>query len=281
MNSSALVLPKHVKFRDEFYSRYEDQTDEYGFDAETIAQWQPFFQFLYEGYFQVRTIGTENIPDNGRAVLIGNHSGVLPMDAFMTYMALLLHHNAPRRIRYLTHESLLSNNLVQKLLRGFGSVPATYETAKKLLEDEELVFFYPEGTRGTGKPFSMRYRLHDFDPGFAKAAIETGSPIIPITTIGGDEIYPLLGNLKCVARLMGLPYWPLTLTHPWFPFVVSCIPMPVKFLIKIGKPIYLDYPPGKATDKKLRLQIARNLQYDIQRDLNSLLKERKSPFAGW
>lgn len=276
-----LLIPKHVVNRAEYYSRYDGEPDEFGYSSATVKQWQAFFQFLYEEYFQVQAIGVNNIPSSGRAVLIGNHSGVLPLDAFMTCTAVLLRHESPRRIRYLSHRFLRENKVVKDLICGFGGVPATYSTALKLLENDELVFLYPEGAKGTGKPFSMRYRLYDFDPGFVKAAIETGSPIIPVTTVGGDEIYPLLGNLKCFADIMGTPYWPVTATFPWLPFITSCIPLPIKFFIKIGKPIYLNYPKERASDRALRLRLAREIQYDIQREINSLLRARKSPFSGW
>jgi 1-acyl-sn-glycerol-3-phosphate acyltransferase len=276
-----VLLRQRVIHRPEFYSRYRDQPDEFGFNSETIKRWQPFLQFLFEGYFEVRTIGVENIPDCGRAVLVGNHGGVLPVDAFMTFMAVLLQHHSPRRIRCLSHNFLRSNRFVKDLVCGFGGVPDKYSVAKKLLENDELVHFYPEGARGTGKHFSMRYRLCDFNPGFVKAAITTGSPIIPITTFGCDEIYPLLGNLKSVARLLGAPYWPITLTGPWFPFITSCVPLPIKLLIKVGEPLTLNYPPEKASDRQLLLRVTRSVQFDMQRELNSLLHQRISPFRGW
>lgn len=275
------LLTKNVTKRAEYYLQYEGKSDEFGFDPKTVELWQPFFQFFYQEYFQVQTIGLENIPNKGRAVLAGNHSGVLPVDAFMTSTAVLLHHEAPRRIRYLAHDFLLSNKISGGLMRGFGAVPATYQIAEKLLNDEELVFFYPEGTRGTGKPFSMRYRVCDFDPGFVKAAIATGSPIIPVVTVGGDEIYPFLADLKPIAKLLGTPYWPLTPTFPLFPYISAWIPLPIKFLMKFGNPIYLDYPPDRANDKKLRYRLAREIQHEVQRELNLLLRERKSPFSGW
>lgn len=278
---SNLLLPSHLVKRPDYFSKYEGKSDEFGFNAKTVEQWHPFFQFLYEEYFQVKAIGIDNIPAEGRAVLAGNHSGVLPVDAFLTCTAVLLHHPAPRRIRYLTHEFLLSNEITKNIIKGFGGVPANYSIARELLENDELVFFYPEGARGTGKPFSERYRVCDFDPGFVKAAIATGSPIVPVSTVGGDEIYPLLFNLKSVASLMGTPYWPVTPMFPFFPITSSWVPLPVKLLIKFGKPIYLNYPPERAGDKQLRLRLAREIQYEIQRELNSLLRQRKSPFAGW
>lgn len=271
----------HGSYKARFTKLYADQTDPYGFNCDTLFKFEIFTRYLYEEYFQVQTVGIENIPSNGRAILIGNHSGVIPIDAFLIYTAFLNLHQSPRRMRFLVHKWLLSTPGASEIIKGSGGVPATYKTAKELLEKDEIVFFYPEGAKGTGKPFSMRYRLDDFDPGFVKAAIETQTPIIPITTIGGDEIFPLLGNLKSVARVMGTPYWPITPTHPWLPFTTSCMPLPVKLLIKINKPIYLNYPRDKCSDRQLRKEIAHSIQYGIQRQLNQLLKIRKSPFAKW
>lgn len=281
INPLSVLTPRHLSSLTKFYEQYGDEIDEFGFNPITVRQWQPIFQFLFEEYFNVETLDIENVPNSGRAVLVGNHSGGLPIDAYMTCLGVMLRHPSPRRIRFLAHEFLRSNKVSKALIRGFGGVPATYATATKLLNNEELVFFYPEGAKGTGKPFSMRYRLCDFDPGFVKAAIETASPIIPVTTIGADEIYPLLGNWREFAKIMGTPYWPVTLTFPWLPLTTSCIPLPVKFFMKFGNPIYLDYPPERATDRLLRARIANEIQHEVQRELNKLLRARKSIFNAW
>lgn len=269
------------KLKEQFQSAYGQGPDEYGFDANSLFQCELFFRFLYEEYFKVQTIGIENIPDQGKVILIGNHSGVLPVDALMLYIALLNAHPHPRRIRFLVHKWLLKTPGAGEVIRRCGGVPATYKTAQKLLKNDEIVFFYPEGPKGTGKPFSMRYRLDDFDPGFVKAAIETNTAIVPVTTIGGDEIFPLLGNLKSIARLMQAPYWPVTPLYPFFPFSLSCMPLPVRLLIKIGKPIYIDNAANKLHDRQLRKDIAREIQYGVQKEINELLRLRKSPFSNW
>lgn len=272
--------PKRLNTVD-FFSKYEGPDDEFGFSVDSIRRCDPFFRFFYEDYFRVETLGLENIPAEGRAILVGNHSGVLPIDAFMLCEAIIHHHSAPRRIRFLAHEWLRNTRWLKDVIYGFGGVPASLSVASKLLQNDELVFFYPEGARGTGKPFSMRYRLVEFDPGFVKAAIANNAPIVPITTVGGDEIYPLLGDFPALARLMGTPYWPITLTFPLLPFPVNCIPLPIKMLIKVGKPIHLNYPAEMASDRRLLLQLAKEIQYGIQAELNSLLSARKSPFKGW
>lgn len=272
---------KRVDPRKDFCWRYEHQEDDYGFDLDSFLTYEPIFRFFYEEFFKVQTIGIENIPDEGRTLIVGNHSGVLPVDAWMLYCANYNLHPHPRRIRFLVVDYLLSPPLTGHVFRSSGGVPASHEVARELLENDEIVCIYPEGTRGTGKPFSQRYRLCDFHPGFVKEAIETNSPIVPVTTVGGDEIYPLLARMEKVARVMGAPYWPVTPIFPWLPFPTSAIPLPVRMLIKVGKPIYLNYSPEQARDKKLRMRIARDIQYEIQRELNFLLRNRKSLFAEW
>lgn len=269
------------KLRPEFVAQYRDMEDQYGFDLESFSHWETFFRFFYQDYYHVQTIGIENIPASGRAVLVGNHSGGLPIDALMTNCANYNLHSHPRRVRCLALDSLLKTPVVGEMIKGMGAVPARFATAQELLEDGELVFFYPEGPRGTGKPISQRYRLIDFDPGFAKAAIATSSPIIPITVIGADEIYPIFANVKTFARLLHMPYFPLTPSFPWLPILSSSIPLPIKMLIVVGRPVYVDASPEQMQDHKLRLEVTRRVQHNIQRQLNFFLSHRESPLQGW
>ncbi|CAN5455711.1 hypothetical protein BH10CYA1_BH10CYA1_27080 [soil metagenome] len=264
-----------------YFSRYTGLDDEFGYKLETFARWEPFFRFCYEDYFKVDCRGIENIPEQDRAILVGNHSGLLPLDGAMITVAMCNAHKSPRRVRYLVTDWFTSLPGVGDWIQETGQVRATLENAQKLLSREELVGVYPEGLRGVGKPFAERYRLLDFHPGFVQLAISTQTKIIPVATVGGDEIFPNFVNLKGVGRLVKMPFFPITPAFPWMPFPHMFIPLPVHWLINVHKPIDLGYPPEKANDRKLVLQIAREIQYDIQRDLNKLLRERKSLFTGW
>jgi 1-acyl-sn-glycerol-3-phosphate acyltransferase len=264
-----------------YYSRYAGEQDEFGYSLETFAKSEPFFRFLFEEYFKVKVKGIENIPGDGRAILVGNHSGLLPLDGAMITIAMCFSHPSPRRIRYLVTDWFFALPGVGEWIKATGQVRATLENARRLLSNEELVGIYPEGIRGVGKPWAERYRVIDFHPGFVQLAISTQTPLIPVATVGGDEIYPNFGNVKAIAQLMKMPFWPTTLTFPWLPFPAMFLPLPVRWLINIHQPIDLGYPPEKASDKKLVLRIAREIQYDIQRNLNALLRERKNMFTGW
>ena len=166
-------------------------------------------------------------------------------------------------------------------MRQTGQVRASLEIAQKLLHSNEIIGLYPEGIRGVGKSFSERYRLIDFHPGFVKLAIASQTPIIPVATVGGDEVYPNLANLPKLARFLKMPFFPVTPGFPWLPFPLWLIPLPVRWLINVHKPVKLDYPAEKANDRKLVRNIAREIQYQIQRDLNDLFGKRKTLFTGW
>jgi 1-acyl-sn-glycerol-3-phosphate acyltransferase len=190
-------------------------------------------------------------------------------------------HPHPRRVRFLATDWFFSTPGLREWAMETGQVRATKENAITLIERKEVVGIYPEGLRGVGKTFAERYRVHDFHPGFVQLAIQTQTPLVPIATVGGDEIYPNFVNVKSLARLVKMPFFPLTFTFPWLPAPLMFVPLPVKWSMRIHQPIKLDYPPEKATDRKLCLNITREIQYLVQRDLNEMLRERKNVFSGW
>jgi 1-acyl-sn-glycerol-3-phosphate acyltransferase len=267
--------------RDRFFERYEDDVDEYGFNLASYAGLETFIRFLYKKWFGVQIAGLGNIPAKGNAVLFGNHSGALPLDGCLLYDGIVNYHPEPRRVRFLVTKFLLNAGLIGKGLRGFGCIPPDYEIATKLLRKQELVFFFPEAEKGTGKLFKNRYKLVDFHSGFVRAAIETGSPLTPIVTIGGDEIYPNLGNIKPIAKLLNAPYFPMTPFFPWLPFPFNAIPLPIKIMICVWRPFTLKYPSEAAEDENLVAEIANDIRNDIQAKVNDLLEIRTSPFRSW
>lgn len=269
------------KRKPSFYDRYAGLEDEFGFDMQTFAFWEVIFRFFYEEYFKVEFHGIEHLPPEGRALLVGNHSGLLPIDGAMLTMAGVNLNPSPRRIRFLATDWFFTVPGLTEWSKETGQVRATLENAKKLLDMGEIVGVYPEGIRGVGKTFRERYRMHDWHPGFVQLSIQTQTPIIPVATVGGDEIFPNFCNIKTFAQILRMPFFPVTLTFPWLPCPLPFVPLPIRWLFKVHKPIDLGYPPEKASDRKLCSRIAKEIQYQIQRDMNELLRERKSAFTGW
>ena len=153
------------------------------------------------------------------------------------------------------------------------------KVVKRLLDAGELVGVWPEGFKGIGKPFTERYKLQRFGRGgFVSAALRTGTPIIPCSIVGAEEIYPIIGNVPSLARLLGLPYLPIT---PFFPLLgpLGAIPLPSKWLIEFGPPVPTDqYEPGAAEDPMLVFDLTDQIRQSIQQTLYSLLVQRRSIF---
>ena len=253
--------------------------DEYGFDAEVT---QRFFMTairpVAEKWFRIEVRGTENIPADGGALVVSNHSGTIPIDGLMTMVS--VHDHAHRFLRPLGADLVFRLPVVSEIARKGGVTLACNEDAERMLRGGEIVGVWPEGFKGIGKPYSERYKLQRFGRGgFVSAAIRTGVPIIPTSVVGAEEIYPLVGNIPSLARLLGLPYIPIT---PFFPLLgpLGLVPLPSKWIIEFGEPIRTDvYDAGAAEDPMLVFNVTDQVRETIQQTLYSLLIKRQSVFG--
>jgi 1-acyl-sn-glycerol-3-phosphate acyltransferase len=253
--------------------------DEYGFDAEIT---QRFFMTairpVAEKWFRIDVRGIENIPTVGGALVVSNHSGTVPIDGMMT--AISIHDHAHRFLRPLGADLVFKLPIVSEMARKGGVTLACNEDAERMLRGGEIVGVWPEGFKGIGKPYSERYKLQRFGRGgFVSAAIRTGVPIIPTSVVGAEEIYPLVGNIPSLARLLGVPYIPIT---PFFPLLgpLGLIPLPSKWIIEFGEPIRTDeYDEGAAEDPMLVFNVTDQVRETIQQTLYGLLMQRKSVFG--
>jgi len=212
--------------------------DEFGYDPELVQHvLAPLLRPLYRRWWRVEVRGIEHVPDMGAALVVANHAGTLPFDALMVGLALLDEHPAHRTLRMLAADLAFTLPVVAPLARKSGNTLACNEDAERLLAAGELVGVWPEGYKGLGKPFRDRYRLQRFGRGgFIEVALRTGAPIVPVAVVGSEEIYPMLANLRRVARLLGVPYVPVT---PTFPLLgpLGLVPLPSKWVIEFCPPI--------------------------------------------
>ncbi|WP_297546258.1 lysophospholipid acyltransferase family protein [Amycolatopsis sp.] len=256
--------------------------DEFGFDAElTDNLVLPPLRALYEKWFRVTTHGVHNLPSEGGALLVCNHSGTLPLDALMTSVA--VHDETPthRHLRGLGADLVFKAPLVGSLARKSGQTLACNPDAERLLRKGELVGVWPEGFKGIGKPFASRYKLQRFGRGgFVSAALRTGVPIIPVSIVGAEEIYPKIGDIKLLARMLGLPYFPVT---PFFPLLgpLGAIPLPTKWSIEFGEPISTEgFDPEAEEDPMLVFNLTDQVRESIQQTLYKRLSQREGVFRG-
>ena len=219
------------------------------------------------------------MPDEGGALVVANHSGTIPVDAVMTQLALLDDHPAQRHLRMLGADLVFRLPVVSEIARKAGHTLACMPDAERLLSAGEVVGVWPEGFKGIGKPFTERYKLQRFGRGgFVAAAVRTGAPIIPTAIVGAEEIYPKIGNANALARLLGIPYFPLTPTFPWLG-PLGLVPLPSRWIISFGEPIPTDHlPAGAADDPMLILEMTDRVRETIQQSLYRVLVQRPSVF---
>jgi 1-acyl-sn-glycerol-3-phosphate acyltransferase len=253
-----------------------EAVDEFGFDpalADSVIL--PAVRALYEKWFRVEVSGIEHVPARGGALLVANHGGGLaPWDAAMTAVAVHVEHPAHRWLRPLGANLVFETPGLRRVARRAGATLACAADADRLLRAGELVGVWPEGFRGTGKPFRQRYQLQRFGRGgFVRAALTAGVPIVPVSIVGAEEVHPVLGTAGPLARLLRLPYFPLTPTFPWFG-PLGLVPLPSKWLIEFGAPVY---PDGRsADDAEAVAALAAQVRETIQDTLPQLLARRRS-----
>jgi 1-acyl-sn-glycerol-3-phosphate acyltransferase len=261
--------------------RGEYETDEWGFDPEVMQAILPFMNFMYGTYWRVQTSGMENIPDEGRALLVCNHSGQLPWDGAMVGTAVYNEHPAQRLVRTLYATWFPTLPFFSALFTKLGQVLATEENGVRLLNKDELVAVFPEGYKGVGKLYKERYRLARFGRGgFVRMALKTGAPMIPVSVVGAEETYISLAKSDFIARMIGFPYFPISITWPWFG-LLGFVPMPTKWYIDFGEPIPTDtYGPGAANNMVLVSQLTDQARNVVQNMVYSRLSTRRSVFLG-
>ncbi len=213
--------------------------DEYGFDEEFTRQ---FFlamaRPIAEKWFRIEVRGAENIPATGGALVVSNHSGTVPVDGLMTMWAI--------------------QNATGRFLRPLGA---------------DLVFRMPFMSGAARKGGATLACNED-----AERLLRTGVPIIPLSVVGAEEIYPLVGNVPTLARLLGVPYIPIT---PFFPLLgpLGLVPLPSKWIMEFGEPIRTDeYDENAAEDPMLVFNVTDQVRETIQQTLYSLLMKRQSVF---
>jgi 1-acyl-sn-glycerol-3-phosphate acyltransferase len=255
--------------------------DEFGFDPDFNASvLMPIAGLLYRNWFRVKMRGLENVPDSGAALVVANHAGVLPFDMIMVQAGLFYEHQAHRNLRLLGADLVYEVPLLAALARKSGHTIASRSEAARLLAAGDLVGVCPEGYKGTGKPFSERYKLRRFGRGgFAVTAIRAGVPIIPCAIVGAEEIYPMIGNAPRLARALGLPYFPLTPLFPWLG-AVGMVPLPSNWMIAFGPPVPTDgYGPAAADDGQVVAELAGRVRDTVQRMVDELLVDRGPAFG--
>ena len=213
--------------------------DPFGFDPETSRYALAFAALLHRRYFRSIVYDADHVPPTGRVLIVANHSGQLPLDGVMIGTALMLDADPPRFPRSMVERWTAEIPFFSTLFPRLGQVVGSPENGRRLLAQGESILVFPEGSRGISKTWAERYQLVDFGLGFVRLAIETGTPIVPVGVVGAEEQYPSVADLKPLARVLGMPAFPVI---PQL-MLGMIAPLPVRYRIYFGEPLTFDGDP--------------------------------------
>lgn len=246
--------------------------DPFGLEADTAKYAVIGTAFFHRVYFRTEVFGIDHVPD-GRVLIVANHSGQVPIDGAIIGAAMFLDAEPPRVIRAMVEKWAQTLPFVSTFFSRVGQVVGVPENARRLLEMDEALLVFPEGTRGISKPFSRRYQLEEFGLGFMRLAIETNTPIVPVAVVGAEEQYVNLGNLRWAARALGMPVFPVI--PQWF-VPGAQLPLPTRYRLYFGEPMRF---AGDADEEDAIIEEkVWIVKQTIQSMLNRGLKERKGVF---
>ena len=252
--------------------------DALGLSSRVVRRALAVFKLLYRHWFRVASRGHEVLPEKGGAILACNHGGLLPFDASMIVVDVFLRANPPRLVRSIVDRWAGTLPFVNIFYARVGQVIGTRENFRQLLKSDQLVLVFPEGMAGIKKRAAERYVLQHFNMGFVEESIRQRVPIVPMALIGADDQSPILWDAKPLARLLGLPVFPITPTFPLLG-LVGLLPYPVKYEIVYGEPFhfYEEFPPEVADDPHAVRYMAEQVKRRIQEMVDRGVLARRTP----
>ncbi len=246
--------------------------DPFGLDPDWTKYALASVAVLHRHYFRTQVFGAENVPDK-RVLFVANHSGQIPIDGALIGASLFMDVERPRFVRAMVEKWSQTLPFVSLLFSRVGQVVGVPENAKRLLEREEALLVFPEGSRGIAKTFDQRYKLTDFGLGFMRLALETNTPIVPVAVIGAEEQYVSVKNLASLAKVLRMPSFPLI---PQMLLPMGFMPLPVRYRIYFGEPMRF---AGDCDDEDsvIEEKVAR-VRSTVQAMVHRGVRERESVF---
>ncbi len=224
------------------------------------------------------------MPTDGGALLVSNHAGAIPADAPAIMHGIETELGRP--VYGLADEMFKRMPVVGTMWSRVGGVLAHPDNAYRLLrEQEQLALVFPEGTKGTGKTYGERYQLRRFGRGgFVQIAMRAGVPVVPIAVVGAEEAMPILWKSPQLAKLLGIPYLPITANMlafaPLGPLGVA-LTLPAKIKIRVLDPVRFDVEPDQPRySRSLIMDESERIRQQIQEALYDMLRQRQSVWFG-
>ncbi len=265
---------------------FQSGDDPDDWDPQYIERTLPLLRGAANAYFRGEVRGLENIPEDGPALLVGNHSGGLYIaDTFVFGLEFYARFGPRRRFHQLAHD-LAVRSPAGGLLRRYGTLAASHENAGKAFERGAPVLVYPGGDYETFRP-SWHSSEIEFGgrSGFVKLALAEGVPIIPVVSIGGQETALFVTRGEGLARALRLDrlrvkVLPVSLGPPFGLNLLDLpgrIPLPAKITIEVLPALEVEGHPRSDAD---RSRIYEEVTDEMQGALDRLAEERTVPVVG-
>jgi 1-acyl-sn-glycerol-3-phosphate acyltransferase len=245
--------------------------DERGFDPAKTKREFYLIDRLVGRYFRATTIGVENIPA-GRALVVANHSGVVPWDGLL--LAAETYRHTGRFSWNAGHHIWGTSSALKNLLVPTGMVLGGRADFERLLREDELVSIFVDAGEGNRRAYyldSERYKVKPvkgFAPGcggYVKLALRTRSPLVPVAIVGAEEVHYCIGDVPQLAEYLDLPC---------FPLIASALPLPARIYIRFGDPIRFDVGPEGADDQALVDRLNERVRGALQSLIDDTLRRR-------
>ena len=276
------MLPDFIPLDDEVVERLQRLDipfnayglDPYGISREHLALLFSGLAWFYRHYFRVRCYGIEQVPDSGGAMVIGNHSGGIPVDGGMLLASLLLDHDPPRLGHAMVEKFANRLPFLSQLYSRFGQLTGLPEHARRLLQEGRLVVAFPEGVRGIGKTYDQRYQLERFGTGFVRLALQAGVPIVPFAFVGGEEAFPVWFRMERLGKLLGAPFIPI-------PHHIIPLPLPRECQLHFGPPMRFEGDGSEADEvivcyvEQVKAEISRLIEEGRRVRRQRLMQDRR------
>jgi 1-acyl-sn-glycerol-3-phosphate acyltransferase len=255
--------------------------DEWGRSERVRSILRTAYDPMYRNWFRVEWEGMEHIPTEGGALLVSNHAGAIPSDAPAIMHGIETELGRP--VYGMAEYIFRSMPVVSTWWARAGGVAANPHNAYRLLrEQQQLALVFPEGTKGTSKPYSQRYQLRRFGRGgFVEIAMRAGVPVVPIAVVGAEESMPILLNIAPLAKLLNLPYAPITANMLALGPLGVVTHFPAKFRIRVLEPIHFDVEPDLPRYSRSKvMDQSEEIRERIQAALYDMLRARRSVWFG-
>jgi 1-acyl-sn-glycerol-3-phosphate acyltransferase len=281
-STSLVPLPRTAPDPEPLADPRLGDVDEWGRSERTRAIARRLYDPIYRRWFRAEWDGLDKVPRTGGALLVANHAGAIPSDAPVIMHGVETELGRP--VYGLADYLFKSVPVVGTMWARAGGVPAHPDNAYRLLRQQrQLVLVFPEGTKGTGKLYQDRYQLRRFGRGgFVEIAMRAGVPIVPIAVVGAEESMPILWKSGSLAKVTGLPYFPITANMLAFgPLLGPLVYFPAKFRLKVLDPVTIDVPPDEERYSRSRImEEAEGIRVSLQQALLTMLAERASVWFG-